>query len=309
MKQQSSYRQKIAQRSMIYWMLLLPVVIYLALIVLPDLPSSPMLRDAFWAGKFETDTLEDVVFIGDSRVYRGIDPQVFTRYTKLRSRNFGFSSASPDSLLIEHAIKSLSFSGKKILVIAVSANAFMDGSVDNTHFKSVQSWSVPDKWIKQHVYPSISFFDHRSVSDIYKHFKGEAYFENYDIYSGFAASRRVPADSGSALNAYRKQFERTHYLQTAERNFKQYVIHLKLSGYHPVIIRVPCAQAMIELEDFATNNAIPRLMNELEEAGVSVIPYSSKNLTSYDGSHLDDTSAKAYSIRLSQDILKMMKQF
>lgn len=297
-----TYRLKMAERSMKLWMLFIPITLLASIFILPELPSSPMRRDAFWAGKMESDTNEDIVFVGDSRVYRGIDPLVFGRMTKLKARNFGFSSASPDSILIEHAINCLSSSGKKLVVIAVSANSFMSSSIENTHFKSVKSWSVSDKWVKYHIYPLISFFDNRSVADIFKYMKSEGYYEHYNISNGFAASYKIPADSNAAVPAYQRQFEREQYSKDAESKFINYVLRLKSSGYHPVIIRVPCSYSMIQLEDMATKNAIPRLMRELMDRGIDVLPYVSDGLSSYDGSHLDEQSAELYSQKLSQDI-------
>lgn len=306
MVKDSAYRNDLSRRALKAFAIMLPLIVIAFQRILPPLPSSPMLRDAFWVGKLDITANNDVVFIGDSRVYRGIDAFYFEKLTKARSKNYGFSSACPDSLLIEHAISSLDGNGHKMAVIAVSGNSFMSGSLNNDHLKSVQAWSNSDKWLKAHVYPTFHFFDNRSVSDVFKYYKGEAYYESYSIQYGFAASNKVPMDSGSALGAYKRQFELESYSREAEIRFKRYVYELKSRGYHPVIIRVPCAAAMIRLEDEATANAIPALMEEMASGGIVVLPYYPAGLSSYDGSHLDARSAELYTDWLANALMPIL---
>ncbi|MCC6817747.1 MAG: hypothetical protein IT245_02505 [Bacteroidia bacterium] len=272
----------------------MPIWIVLLGFLLPRLPSSPMLREAFWAVKVNDTKLYDIVFVGDSRIYRGVDTK-FLSQMNMSAFNFGFSSASPDSLLITHALKKLNPKGLKIIVIGVSANSFMTSSINNTHFKSVQAWSNKDKWIKTNIYPKLNFFDHHALSDIYKFYKGEAYYENYDLMTGYAASDRYPFDSSSALSPYKQQFENESYSYSAETAFKSKVLQLKSLGYEPILVRMPCAQSMINLEDSATNNSVKKLLTSISNQGVLVMPtFNSSDFLSYDGSHLSSQSARHF---------------
>ena len=88
-----------ARRSLIWIMLLTPVFLVALWKLLPPLPSSPMMRDSFWAHKVNLVDKFDIVYTGDSRVYRGIDPETVESVVGLKGFNYGFSSADLDSLL------------------------------------------------------------------------------------------------------------------------------------------------------------------------------------------------------------------
>lgn len=296
-------KQDQAKRAMKVFRIILPFLLILPALILPSLPSSPMMRDAFWASKFTQKAICDYVIIGDSRAYRGIDPSLFPRSLHRQAFNFGFSSASPDSALIEHALNALSDTGKRTVIITISANSFMSGSIDNRHYHSVESWSPTDKYLRTELYPWISFFDNYNVSDLYKTFKHEAYYEHFGLGTGFAASDKVPLDSNSALPAYRKQFELEQYSKAAELSFKRYVLRLKSKGYRVLVLRMPCTNAMLQLEDSATNRAIPLLLKEMQAGGIMVMPFYSEGMISYDGSHLRSESSRAFTYHL-MDYLK-----
>lgn len=289
-----------ARKALGILILMLPVTLMFLGFLLPKLPSSPMMRDSFWASKIDSKAEYDIIYVGDSRVYRGIDPDLIEKETGLKGFNFGFSSAGLDSALIFESCKRLKPNGKKILLIGVSANAFLPSSLENEHFNSILKWKGADIWIRRHLYPKLRYFDHRAVSDLYKHLKGEHYYEDYRTHNGFAASSKVPSDSNSAIDAYRMQFERESYNKSAELRFKKILFRLKRENIRCVLVRIPCSSAMIELEDNAVGGKIELLLEDLEREGFQVVRTSSEAMKSYDGSHLDSTSAALFSRQLAE---------
>jgi hypothetical protein len=300
MKKTNTDKIKKARLQFIGMILFLPFMFVMANLILPELPSSPMLRDSFWAHKIDAQPQYDIVFVGDSRIYRGIDPQTFdsTLGNKVRSFNYGFSSAGLDSFLLGHASQVLDPKGSKTMLIGISVNSFLPESLGNGHLHSLLSWNRKDVWIKKNLYPDLNCFDPYSFSDIYKHFKKEAYREHYHLTSGFAASDRVPPDSNSALPAYEKQLERQEYLHEAEGRFMAYLDILKTQGIRVMVLRMPTSKDMRKLEDEKLGKQFEQLQRRLEERGVLWLEVPG-TFESYDGSHLNSISAKRFSMGLA----------
>lgn len=247
----------------------------------------------------------DVVLIGDSRVYRGIDPEVLDSITGLKAFNFGFSSASPDSFLISKALRLLDPKGPKIIVLGVSANSFLSASTFNEHYKMIEAWSYKDKWMKSNLYPHLGCFDNRGLSDLYKAYKGEYYYETFHLNSGYAESRKVPLDSNAALPAYKKQFQTEKYSHEKAMAFKRHVMNLRNMGYKVLLLRMPVTHEMLRLEDQATDDAIPKLLKDMSMLGIEVFEaIDFHNLCSYDGSHLDAASSMKYSTQLAHYLIE-----
>jgi hypothetical protein len=283
-----------------------PVMILLFKLILPVLPSSPMKRDSFWAHKVTAKPVYDVVVVGDSRIYRGIDPQVVEAASgnTLRCFNFGFSSAGLDSFLLTQAKGLLDPNGAKILLIGISGNSFLNSSLQNEHLKSILNWNSKDIWIKRNIYPGMSFFDAYSVADLYMINKGERYFEDYHLESGFAASLKDRVDSGSALPSYREEFLREKYSIEAEEQFINNLLRLKAEGIEIVVTRLPVASALKKLEDESTGYSMDRLKQKLVSIGIDWIEPGGETYISYDGSHLTGASAKIFSEEIASGLLR-----
>jgi hypothetical protein len=268
----------------------------------PDLPASPMLRESFWAHKVDAAPVYDVVLVGDSRIYRGIDPEIIEQENAhaIRCFNYGFSSAGLDHYLLEKACSLFDPSGKKILVIGVSANSFLKESLQNSHLRSLEQWDHKNVWIKKHLYPGLTFFDPVAPSDLYKLYKGEKYIEEYHLSYGFAASDKIPLDSSSALKAYQQQFKGEPFQGKSEDSFINMIKRFKAKGITVKVIRIPVSGSMKTLEDAYIG--IDPLLDILDRSGVKRIrPVG--HFISYDGSHLTAASARELSQQVAREVL------
>jgi len=300
----SSMKNSIAKSQILGLILICPVLICALKLVLPELPASPFLRESFWAHKVDAKAEYDMVFVGDSRVYRGIDPEVFERglYPVVKCFNFGFSSAGLDSFLLGHASRLLNPNGRKILVIGVSVNSFLPSSLENEHLRSVLKWNKKDIWIKKNLYPHLTYFDSYTPSDIYKIERGEKYFEQYHLNTGYAASQKVPMDSTSALSAYIAHFSRQNNEMRVGAEFLGYIKRLKEVGIKIIFVRIPTSHAMRVLEDRYGLVTIHQFQHEMNKLGLKWVEFAGRSYESYDGSHLDESSAWRFSIELAEMI-------
>jgi hypothetical protein len=285
-------------------LIVIPLIICLFHQILPQLPASSSMRESFWAHKIAAKPIYDVVFVGDSRVYRGIDPEVIESVSnhKIRAFNYGFSSAGLDSFLLGRASRLLDPKGKRTLVIAISANSFLPESLENGHIKSLLKWGQQDIWIKKNLYFRLTCFDPYAFSDIYSISKGEKYLEQFHLLSGFSASNKIPLDSGSALQAYKEQFRRQQYSIAAEESFLHYLDLLKSRGIKVIALRMPISYEMKQLEDESTGYKLERLRKQMEASGIKWIEISDYGYISYDGSHLTAESANRFSSEIASII-------
>ncbi|HEY1047648.1 MAG TPA: hypothetical protein VGF79_14490 [Bacteroidia bacterium] len=287
-----------AKKQLIAILIMTPIMLILFKLILPKLTSSPMMRDAFWANKVLAEPIYDAVFIGDSRVYRGLDPDVIQKQSGLKCFNYGFSGAGLSGEFIDSAILKLKGNGRKVCVIGVTANSFMNISLKNEHLHSVLNWSKSDLLIKAKLYSKLNFFDPIHLSDVFNAIRKQAYIENYHIHNGFAASDKIPFDEFAAIDNYKKLFEQEKLKKEELYSFKAKIKDLSNQGYIVVILRVPFGKALVELEDKMSNDFVVKLLYDLGKEGYYVFKPSTYNWRSYDGSHLSSESAKQLSLEL-----------
>ncbi len=293
-------RIKLSRIGIIITILLTPIMIFLFGICLPKLPSSNILHDAFWADKISNSKKYDIVVIGDSRIYRGINPLIISQITASKTVNYGFSAAGLDSSLIYSALEQLDTNGKKIAVFGITPSAFTQEASKNEHFKSLKRISDKDLWIRKNIYPFLGGFNSYSLSEIKKAFNHEAYYQDCQA-DGFIYSYKVPSDSMAAINSYIDYFKRTSISELQQSNFLDLIKKLESKGIKCFAFRVPVSLPMATLEskifDFETFKI------KLESAGAHWISIPQNGFNSYDGSHLTGPSANKLSRILGDSIL------
>lgn len=267
-------------------------------------PSNSMLKDNFWASKTINNPINDIVYIGDSRVYRGINPKVIQAVfnNTLVGFNFGFSSAGLSPNFIIEGVKKLNPKGKKILMVGVSANSFYSESLQNEHFNEILNTPKKDLWVKKHIYPYISGLCSYSLSDVINVGSRKSYYENFNFESGFVSSCKFPIDTNSALKSYENHLK-TDHIDTANigellTTFEK----LKTQGYKIIFTRVPASFSMFQLEDKFSQSIIKIFEEKTKALGYKWIEHRPTQKT-YDGSHLIDK----YSIQYSKDIAQALK--
>lgn len=287
-------------------LLLAPLTALLLLAVkllLPALPSSTIEKDIFWSGKTTQKPVFDIVYTGDSRVYRGIDPRTIEGVTGLKGFNYGFSSAGLTPRLLDRAADLLADKGARILVLGVSVNSFLPSSLSNEHLYTWLNKDRKDRFMKQNIYPLLKGFDAYAVSDFYKFYKGEEYREKFSPATGFVGSDKKPADSSSAILPYLEQFQEETAEQDAVDEFIQKLPELRSKGIRVVLVRIPVTQEMKTIEDVASLGLYEQIRDRVRNLGFECPELNWSDLQSYDGSHLDSESAVIYSRRLGHYLL------
>lgn len=267
--------------------------------LMPKLSSNKMEKEIFWTSKLINNPVFDILIIGDSRVYRGLNPSVIESQlnNQYKCFNYGFSSVGLDSFYLMNAIKKLNPNGKKALLIGVSVNSFYPQALKNEHLKELLKESKNNAWVKKHVYTYLTDFSAYTFSDFLGFKTGKQYFENFNINTGFVWSCNFPIDTNLAVKTYQNYFK-THQLDTfAVQNFVKQIQNLKNQQFKIILMRIPASYSMFQIEDKASNFLIKRLRKETQNIDIQWIETESSKYT-YDGSHLIDKTTN----KLSQDV-------
>lgn len=291
---------KNSQWAIVISIALTPVMLYLVGLCLPKSPYSQMSMDAFWANKVSNPKKYDIIFIGDSRIYRGINPSIVSEITKASVLNYGFSAAGLDSIIIYEAIKQLDANGRKMVVFGISPSAFTNEAIKNEHFHSLKKINNKDLWIRKNVYPKLTYFDAYSLAEIKKHLNKEAYSQICRA-DGFIESNKSPADSNAAISAYEDYFKRCVISDLQQQKFISLLQILQTKGIKCYAFRVPTALSMTVLENNVFDNRLLKL--KINQTGAHWFSIPQDGFKSYDGSHLNGASANKLSQIMGDSIL------
>lgn len=293
------------QKTKILSLVITTVILFLFYkIILLKLPSSNILNEAFWSKKVTNKNKYDIVFIGDSRIYRGISPRAIElELIGLKIYNFGFSSAGIDSLILVKGINLLNEDGKKQVYIGISVNSFLKESLNNEHLKSWIKKDEKDLWIKSNIYEKLSFFDSYKISDFFKKLNNDLYIEKFDLEKGFVYSNRTKIGDKLAIQAYEEHFKREYFDTIAVNKVLKEIVSYQHQGINFKAVVMPISEGMAEVEKRFFGKENVWLHSKLKSIGVEIIEFNQEDFQTFDGSHLSGESA----IRLSKLLSKSMK--
>jgi hypothetical protein len=267
----------------------------------------------YWALKTHTfDAAFDIVFVGDSRTYRGISPvDVQKGLPGVRVGNAGYSSSGFSGILLDHAERCLlKGSPSKSIVLGVTPHSLTPGAAKNSHY--LQEKGRPGSEVLELIYLSRlkAFFARHSLEALGRcllrpqserqHGPQHGYFEHfYD--DGWAATDSIPCDSESALASYQHIFDNNQVSPAVCDALFDRVRRWKASGIRVFAFRPPTTAKMVALEHELSGFDETGFVKRFTEAG-GVWLEVENNYESYDGSHLRMDSARELSARLGRQI-------
>ncbi len=277
--------------------------------VLPK-DAEKYLGELFWTRKTFAPAKYNVVLMGDSRVYRGVSPEIMeTHLTGMKVLNFAYSNGGLNPTMFDAAEKKLAQNDKpKIIVLGISANAITGYSAGNQQYE--QELNRPREEIFERIYlnPLRYWFSATSPEKLKNHFsekKETAFYRNEYFMNGYVESEKIPMDTMEAIPSYTKDY--TNYKVTPENLqvlFNQVRAWtdagIKVVGFVP-----PVSQPMQMLEDTLGLFDETAIKAGFEKASGHWIDINPNKYKTYDGSHLTIESAK----ELSDKIGFFLKQF
>lgn len=270
--------------------------------------SSEIEKNWFWMNKTYQFKKYDLVFFGDSRTYRGVNPDITSQEAfknkNISCLNFGFSSAGFNQS-IQNTIDQLidQNSKNKTLVIGFTPNEFTPKASKNEHYFTLQTNKI-DAALRIKILPYFALFENYSFVDLYNLYlkKNKCYREEF-FENGWVKSDCFPLDSNAALISYKKEFINntvdTNVMKSV-LNFVEYQNNkgVKVYGYFP-----PITKSLRLLEDSLSGfDRIQFKKHFIAKGGIWIDFDSNLKFETYDGSHLTSNSAILLSKCLGEKI-------
>lgn len=303
----STYRQRI----------LLSLGLTLILLIIggwyfPEIPSSSMQSDLFWSNKVEPNEQFEVVFIGDSRIYRGINPVIITEelseIDSFSVFNYGFSSAGLDPAFMDAGAALLKSSSKqRILVLGVTASSLADENLANPHHWQEKNRHPVEIWQRKYINPYLSLFDPTSPLVLRNAYRGEkiGYYQEHQQ-NGWIASDKLPRDDWNGYGHIQKTYPTVKFSSSVRENLIKKVAEWEAEGIQVFGFRPPAAAHFeaIEMQYYPEK----ALIAQFEAVGGTWIEISNrKSYITYDGNHLEEQSARKLSRFVGKAIKNSLK--
>lgn len=266
----------------------------------------------FWSRKTFAPDKYNMVLMGDSRVYRGLSPEVMEeKLPKMKILNFGYSNGGLNPTMFEAASEKLNPKSKvKVMVLGVTANAITGFTQHNDQY--VQELTRPREEVLERLYlnPVLYWFSATNPEALKESFKPKDttsyYLSEYHM-NGYVESDKFPEDTTEAIASYTHDFTNYKVKTSAVSMLAEEVKQWTSKGITVIAYRPPISQPMRELEDSLGRYNEGLIRQKIEQAGGYWISVNPNKYKTYDGSHLDRPSAEQFSKNLALQIKQVLQ--
>jgi len=293
--------------------LFLPIAAVIVIILKMLLPA-PILNDSFrdycWIRKTHSTQKYNILAVGDSRVYRGVNPEfLIDEKSKMNAVNLGYSSAGYSKEYLSFVSSRLKEEGERVVLCGITPYSFTPEALKNEHYKSFLSKNKKEVYKILFLSGYLKNFPRHSPAEIVRYFAGIPTTHMYSSdfkENGWVKSFKIPVDSTAGLISYRKSFINNTCNDNAVADYFEWVKKMSENNITIVGFRPPTTLAMSQLEDSLSDFEYGSFISEFENNGGVWLTFSLKEYESYDGSHLHYESANKFTKNLAQKIEKYL---
>lgn len=303
------------KRSNILFTLITATILAVSLSFILPKNDEKYLGDMFWVRKTFASSNKNIVLMGDSRVYRGLSPNIMQKELPgYKILNFGYSNGGLNPTMFEAAEKKISNSDKtKVIVLGITTNTLSNYTKDNQQY--LQELNRPREEVLERLYlnPISYWFSATSPEDLKIHFQNrnksndKYYFSNYKM-TGYVESDKFPIDTLEAIPFYQKDFSKFQVDNKHIENLCAQVESWTKQGIVVLAYRPPISQPMQELENRVGLYNESNISTKIKKVGGHWIDLKSGNYKTYDGSHIDRPSAEKLSLKIAREIQMLLEE-
>ena len=302
---------KIKYSHTFFLMLIMAIIFIYAIGTLRPQPlSSVILKEKLWSDKVHSKKHYDVLFAGDSRIYRGVDPKsVSEQLGGLEVINFGFSSGGYNDVMFNEINNRLKMNNEtSIIVLGLTPYSLTPKAQENQHFNQEKNRDRKEVLNRRFINPALNFFDPIKPTDLIHINKSPKGYQERFRSHGWVESRKTPFNPKAALPIYVKDFKDNLVSKDVLESLYGQIKLWQEKGIEVFAFRMPTTLEMETLENAISGYREKEIKKGVEEAGGKWIYIKDRYLyISYDGSHLTDTSAKEFSTYLGRQINETFK--
>lgn len=291
--------------------LLMAVIIIIPLSFVLPKNKEKYLGDLFWTQKTFAPSKYNIVLMGDSRTYRGVSPLLMEEELPgIKILNFGYSDGGLNPTMFHAAEEKLDRTlSPNIIVMGVSANTITGYSQNNEQYLKELSRTREEIFERRYLNPLLYWFSSVSPEQMREQItqtkKSSYYINKYDQ-QGYVESIKFPSDTMEAIPLYVNDFtkykvEAKYLNQLCDQVKKWTNLGIVVVGYRP-----PVSQPMQALEDSLGAYHEDQIRERFVTSGGHWIDVKPSQYKTYDGSHLDQNSAKKFSYNLATEIKRIL---
>lgn len=278
-----------------------------------EMDTETIKKNRHWAIKTRNTQCYDIVFGGDSRVFRGISPAHFAAELEgTRAYNYAYwaNGYGEDYLKgIEGRIDTTS--PMQMIVLGITPHSLTGKTARSPHYhfeinrarKSVVQ-TVYLSWLEEYFAPY-------GIIELSDKLLGKSKAQNIRIVyhdNGWVETWWVQPDTMNAAKSYRTLFEGDPVSEEVIEGLMKYVEMWSSSGIHVVGFRPPATVTIRQFEEELGGFSESVVRDRFMEAGGLWIDVSPEDYQTYDGSHLEHYSAMQFSADLARTIHELIPE-
>ncbi|RLG88470.1 MAG: hypothetical protein DRO16_05065, partial [Thermoprotei archaeon] len=287
--------------------LLLAFIACLIIGVSFSVPDNEELLKQMFTRKVHSNKEYGLVVAGDSRVYRGVSSNIIGKELNMASLNLGFSSAGFNKTMFDLIDKKLKDKPGNIIILGISPFSLTNQAIGNGHIKRVGNLKTEE--VIEYLYLSklMNIFVPTDPIKLWDNiFKKKPAPNNYvqkiNVDEGWVASDYLQPNQYHALKSYKKTMTGTQVSEKTIEGLYDKIGDWVSEGYLVYGYIPPSSADIEELERQYVSFNDYDIAKGFIRAGGKWISLKD-NYTSFDGSHLDSTSA----VNLSYEIANAIK--
>ena len=274
----------------------------------PDTMRTASREKWFWTWKTHSEKKYDIVFVGDSRTYRGISPESMADSLRgFRIFNFGYSSGSLSIFILAEAEKRLDVSGERIIILGITPSSMTPRAARDEQYRQEKNRTTSEILENIYLAPVMKYFDPTTPIRFLEEIGSrKARFREAFYESGWIAGWKEPPGPPDAIDVYANLFtDNLLSPMLVDKVVRQTETWVR-TGIRVYAFRPPTSPAMVDLEMRLSGFDEETFRQLFVRAGGTWIEVARPGYRSYDHSHLDKESAEALSRIIAEAIQSSM---
>ncbi|MDR3691553.1 MAG: hypothetical protein P4L46_19390 [Fimbriimonas sp.] len=249
----------------------------------------------FFLDKYEKPSAYNVLLLGDSRVFVGLDPGAFDEaIPSAKCLNFGFAALGYSNAYFDRVEQILSHrSARPLVVLAVDASALTDLSAGNNAFTDVARMTPLERFQLRLVGPNWKEPDpirrpHRFTDN------------------GWIPVTGIPFNPSESLDIFARQFRTARCSDAVLSTVAKRIRRWRSQGIQVLALRMPTSRDVYRLECDLIGYRPDHVRRALTEAGATWLDLPPSDTDSYDGSHLGLAGSQRISAVVSRAAARLI---